>query len=101
MEYLKPGFLISLLVGGALVAACSMGQQMYNKTPEESLRMRAVFRDFVIGAFLSATLYTFLPESVDTFISSGSELFTKNPSGGSVSTATSSDIELQTGPARF
>ena len=95
MDYLKPGFLISLFVGGALIAACSLGQQMYNKTPEESLRMRAVFRDFVLGAFLSATLYTFLPESIDTFVSSGPQFFTKNLEGGG------SDIELQTGPARF
>ena len=101
-EASKPGFWIALLVGGAIVAAFSLGQQMFNKTPEESLRLRSIFRDFVLGAFLSATFYMFLPDSIDSLVSSGSQIFTKNTSGGGPApTASSSDIELQTGPARF
>jgi hypothetical protein len=107
MDYAKPGFLIALLIGGCLVAALSFAQQAFTKDPEEPFRMRAVFRDFFIGAFLTSTAYMFLPESIDSIVSSGSDFFSA-PLGGSgagagagAAAATPADIELQTGPARF
>jgi hypothetical protein len=112
MDYGKPAFWIAIAVGGSTVAALSFGQQATTKQPDEPFRMRAVFRDFCIGAFLTTLIYMFLPESIDSWISSatgavsgavskvslplpqigGGDLI---PSGGAA------DIELQTGPARF
>ena len=105
MDYAKPGFLIALLIGGCLVASLSFTQQAFTKDPEEPFRMRAVFRDFFIGAFLTSTAYMFLPESIDSIISSGSNLFSAHGGGAAGAAAAdasiSADIELQTGPARF
>ena len=105
MDYTKPGFLIALLIGGCLVASLSFAQQAFTKDPEEPFRMRAVFRDFFIGAFLTSTAYMFLPESIDSIVSSGSDFFSKASAqvGGAAAAdaSMSTDIELQTGPARF
>jgi len=53
----KPGFWLAIGIGGAIVAAFSFAQQYSSKKPNEPFRMRAVFRDFFLGAFLSATIY--------------------------------------------
>lgn len=105
----KPGFWLAIGIGGLVVAAFSFAQQYSSKLPEEPFRMRSVVRDFFLGAFLSATIYMFLPESIDAWMSG---LLTKAPSvesliGGSPSATAaagsglSSELELQTGPARF
>jgi hypothetical protein len=106
----KPGFWLAIGIGGLVVAIFSFAQQYSSKLPEEPFRMRSVVRDFFLGAFLSATIYMFLPESIDSWTSG---LLTNAPSGGSFMTGgssnaaaaagagLSSDLELQTGPARF
>lgn len=111
MEYGKPAFWIAIVVGGSIVAAMSFGQQATTKDSNEPFRMRAVFRDFCIGAFLTTLIYMFLPESIDSWISSASGavsgLLTKGSlpqmGGGDLvaPSANTLDIELQTGPARF
>jgi hypothetical protein len=84
MDY-PAGFWIALAVGGSLAGLVNFAQQ-YSKG--ESLRYNSIIRDFCIGAFLTATVYMVLPESVLSQISVGE--LTKVP-----------DIELQTGPALF
>lgn len=96
----KPGFWMALAIGGALVGAASFGQQAMTRKDGEPFRMRAVFRDFILGAFLSATIYMMLPDSVDSLTAS----LMKTGGGvmsASVSSGASSDVELHTGPARF
>jgi hypothetical protein len=99
----KPGFWMALAIGGTVVGAASFGQQVMTKKEGEAFRMRAVARDFILGAFLSATIYMMLPDSVDSWTAS---LMKKGSTIGgaitsSVSSVSSSDVELHTGPARF
>ena len=108
MEAPKSGFWIALGLGGLLIGGASFAQQAYTKEANESFRLRAVFRDFCIGAFLTAMIYMFLPESIESLISSVTGSFASAPqSGGAFDTlgsspaTTSADVELQLGPARF
>ena len=97
----KPGFWIAIAIGGFVVAVLSFAQQYASKQSDEPFRMRSIFRDFFLGAFLSATIYMFLPESIDTWMSF---LITKTTSVTATAAAgsgLSSDLELHTGPARF
>ena len=96
----KPGFWMALAIGGTVVGAASFGQQVMTKKEGEAFRMRAVARDFILGAFLSATIYMMLPDSVDSWMAS----LIKTGGGAMsapVSSGSSSEIELHTGPARF
>lgn len=91
---------MALAIGGTVVGAASFGQQAMTKKEGEAFRMRAVARDFILGAFLSATIYMMLPDSVDSWteslVKAGSSAMSAPVSSGS-----SSEIELHTGPARF
>ena len=100
----QSGFWIAIVVGGLVIGTMSFVQQYTSKDPNENLRLRAVFRDFCIGAFLTAAIYMFLPDSIESIVSSGKSAISNTFTGGFRSTAVSipsSDIELQIGPARF
>ena len=95
-----------------MVAAMSAFSQWRSKEESTGFRPQPVIRDFCFGAFLTAILYMFLPESFETLISKGTsvaagavEKATKQlgggSSGGSPASSGFADIELQTGPARF
>ena len=112
MDYTNTDFWIAILAGGSVIAAASAGQQIYWKDPDavqEGIRVRAVVRDFCIGAFLTAILYMFLPESFQNIISAGSSAAQSMKSAVSTSVGTAAStsfsglesIEIRTGPARF
>jgi len=116
MDVSNPGFWIAIGIGGTVIASMSFAEQYMTKDKNEPFRMRAVFRDFCIGAFLTATIYMFLPESIQSWISAGTSAIKSMTGGGSTtgaattsntsssasaSASSSSDIELQFGPARF
>ncbi len=108
MDYTNTEFWIAIGVGGAVIAAASAAQQLMNKNPSEpysEFRIRPVIRDFCLGAFLSAIIYMFLPESVHTWISGAqnavSSVSSSMKAKPSVSFGGAQDIELQIGPARF
>jgi hypothetical protein len=107
MDYTQPGFWVAIGVGGSLVASLSAYQQFTMKQPGEEFRTRAVVRDFCLGAFLTAVLYMFLPESMLSWVSAGQNLVSSTVTKLSSNTAPQTqsggfgDIELQTGPARF
>lgn len=94
MDLTKVGLWISLFIGGLVIALISAYVQYANKTQTEEFRFRPVLRDFCLGAVVSASLYSFLPESVDELVVS----VTKLPE---IKEVDLKDIELQTGPARF
>jgi hypothetical protein len=97
MDTSQPGFWIAILIGGAVIAAASAFQQ-YSTKPEQ-FNTKPVIRDFCIGAFLTAVIYMFIPDTVQNLLSSGQ---TALSSMASSSQATANaDVELQTGPARF
>jgi hypothetical protein len=91
MDFTKSGVWKAVLGGGILIAIASYIYQVYTKEPTEEVRLRPVLRDFCLGASITASIYMFLPESFDSFLTP--------PVTESVSSAV--DIELQTGPARF
>jgi hypothetical protein len=106
MDYSKPGFWIAIGSGGFIIGLASLIQQYANKQPTEPINYRAIFRDFFIGAFLTATIYMFLPESIDSLISAATNMIPKTTpltqSGGAdIPAGPIADIELQCGPARF
>lgn len=127
MDSVNSGFWISILVGGSVVASMSAWQQNASKQQGESLQYRPIIRDFCIGAFLAAIVYMFLPDSIQSGIESvkkqvvGSMSFLQKggaslPSISSLSSVLapaaavaaaevpkvlSTDLEIQTGPARF
>jgi hypothetical protein len=118
MDVSNPGFWIAIGVGGTVIASMSFAEQAMSKNKDEPFRLRAVFRDFCIGAFLTATIYMFLPESIQSWINMGKSAISSMAGGGeatgaasttstslpftsSGSGSASSDIELQFGPARF
>jgi len=92
MDLTRLGLWISLCVGGLVVAALSAYTQYATKQDEE-FRFRPVVRDFCLGAVVSAVFYSFLPESVDDVLNTLTKVEVKD--------VAASDIELQTGPARF
>ena len=97
MDYTQPGFWVAIGVGGSLVASLSAISQFTSKKSEEQINYRAILRDFCIGAFLTSALYMFIPESLltagqDAVNGIVSKVGARSPS---------SDIELQTGPAKF
>lgn len=98
MDYSAPGFWISLGVGGTIVALMSFAQQYTTKEKDEEFRMRAVIRDFCIGAFLTSIIYMFLPDSIESSITS---MLTRVKSTVPVTPVIVPDVELQLGPARF
>ena len=102
MDYTNTDFWIAIGVGGSVVGSLSAGQQIMTKD-EGQLRYRAVFRDFCFGAFLTAILYMFLPESIHSWISVGQMAVKEMSKGVSnvASSVSSGDYEIQTGPARF
>lgn len=97
------GFWIAIGIGGAVIGIMSFVQQYTSTDINQEIRLRAVFRDFCIGAFLTAMIYMFLPDSIDSLVSSGKSFFTGGGTSSIMRTTTtdSFDIELQTGPARF
>jgi hypothetical protein len=102
MDYTQPGFWVAIGVGGSLVASLSAFQQISTKESGQEFRARAVVRDFCLGAFLTAILYMFLPESMLSWVSAGQTLVSSTVTKLSTSSqASHGDIELQTGPARF
>ena len=61
--------------------------------PYSDFNFKPVARDFCIGAFLTATVYMMIPDSIQEMLNQAQNMFPKS-SGPQ-------DIELQTGPARF
>lgn len=108
MNTSQPGFWIAIGVGGSLVATLSAVQQYRGKDIGEAFRPQPVVRDFCIGAFLTAILYMFLPESFETMVSAGQGMVsdavskaTTQIGGNGQAAVGGGDIELQIGPARF
>jgi hypothetical protein len=114
MDYTNTDFWIAIGVGGSIVAAMSTAQQLLYKNEYEAysgFKAKPVIRDFCLGAFLTAVLYMFLPETFGGWISSvqgaastAASSVSKgvsSMSGGSSNTSAFGDYDLQVGPARF
>ena len=101
MDYTNTDFWIAIGVGGSVIASASAAQQILTRNhsePYSGVKVKSIFRDFFLGAFLTALLYMFLPESFQSWISSGkSAVESLTPS----LPKSVGEYELQVGPARF
>jgi hypothetical protein len=113
MDYTNTDFWIAIGVGGSVVGAMNIANQLLNKNeyePYSGFRVKTLIRDFCFGAFLTAILYMFLPETFSSWITSAQSATqtvaqsvskgVSSMSGGGTSTGFG-DYELQVGPARF
>jgi hypothetical protein len=92
----QTGFWIAITIGGTIIAILSAVQQYSSRDssmPYSEFNIKPVARDFCIGAFLTATVYMMIPDSIQEIITQAQNMFPKS-SGPQ-------EIELQTGPARF
>ena len=89
MESTSTGFWIAIAIGGAIIAILSAVQQYTSKASEFSVK--PVARDFCIGAFLTAAVYMMIPDSIQSLLTQAQGLMKSS----------GTDVELQTGPARF
>ena len=96
MNYSAPGFWIALAAGGLIVGVMSFSQQYMTKEKNEEFRIRSVIRDFCIGAFLTSIIYMFLPESIESSVTTILGTLKTTPLPTVVP-----EVELQLGPARF
>ena len=89
----SPGFWIAIAIGGTIIAALSAVQQfMKDKSePYSEFNIKPVARDFCIGAFLTAAIYMMIPDSIQSLLTQASGLMKSS----------GTEVELQTGPARF
>lgn len=99
MDTSQPGFWIAILIGGTVIAAASAFQQ-YSTKPEQ-FNTKPVIRDFCIGAFLTAVIYMFIPDTVQNLLSSSQTALSSMASSSQATASANADVELQTGPARF
>ena len=105
MDYSQPGFWLAIGIGGSVIASLSAFQEYSVKSQAgEAFSVKPVFRDFCFGAFLTAIVYMFIPESMTAWMTSVTSTM-KSAGSAAVasvsSSASANDIELQTGPARF
>lgn len=98
----SPKFMISCLVGAAILASASIAFQKFGEKDDETqspeVKPKAVLRDAILGAIFTAMAWTLIPESMDSVTQ------TLTQTVASSSAAPSSilgDFDLQIGPARF
>lgn len=92
----QTGFWMAIAIGGTIIGILSAVQQYSSRDssmPYSDFNFKPVARDFCIGAFLTATVYMMIPDSIQEMLNQAQNMFPKS-SGPQ-------DIELQTGPARF
>lgn len=100
----SPKFMLSCLVGAAILASASIAFQKFGEKDDEmqssEVKPKAVLRDAILGAIFTAMAWTLVPESMESV----TQTVTSNigsSSGSSVSSIIGQDFDLQIGPARF
>lgn len=104
LDMTNPGFLISLFVGGAILAAASSAYQIFGSDTDGEVNPKAVLRDGLLGVIFTAMAWTFIPESMKSMTSSvasgvSSATDTLESSGGALLSGGGPDLQI--GPARF
>ena len=98
----NPGFFISLVIGGIVLAGISSAYQMYNPENSGKVKPKAVLRDGLLGAIFVAMAWTFVPESMKSVTESvTSSVSTATTTVANTASSITSDFDVQVGPARF
>lgn len=100
----NPSFFVSILIGGALLAAISAGFQYMNEENNKQIKPKAVLRDGILGLIFTAMAWSFFPDTMGDLsksftskISSTSAESVKSVSSG----GGSYEYDVQVGPPRF
>ena len=93
LDLTKTSLWISVLIGALVVAAVSAGLQKYG---DDEIRVKAVFRDAVLGGIFVGMAWTLVPDSMTTLTDS----LTSAVSTANTSTL-KTDVDVQIGPAHF
>lgn len=110
LDLTNPSFLVSLFVGGAILAAASSAYQIFGSDTDGEVNPKAVLRDGLLGIIFTAMAWTFIPESMKSVTSRvvvgvSSATDSLESAGGTIlSGAGGSGVggpDLQIGPARF
>jgi hypothetical protein len=97
----NPMFMISLLIGAAILAGISSAYQVYGPESEGHVKPKAVMRDGILGAIFTAMAWTLVPDSMKSVTESVTTSMT-TVATSAVSVAPGlGDYDLQIGPARF
>jgi hypothetical protein len=97
----NPMFLLSLIIGAAVLAGISSAYQVYGPETEGHVKPKAVLRDGILGAIFTAMAWTLVPESMKNVTESVTTTVA-SATTSAVSVAPGlGDYDLQIGPARF
>jgi preprotein translocase subunit Sec61beta len=98
----NPAFVISIVIGGIILAGISSAYQLYSEENEGKVKPKAVLRDGLLGSIFVALAWTFIPDSMQGLASkfaSTTEAVTNVVE--KTAQAITSEIDIQIGPARF
>jgi hypothetical protein len=110
LDLTNPSFLVSLFIGGALLALASSAYQIFGSDTDGEVNPKAVLRDGLLGIIFTAMAWTLIPESMNSVSSSivggvSSVTDTLEHTGGAILSGGGSGSgggpDLQIGPARF
>ena len=94
LDLTNPSFLVSLFVGGALLAVASSAYQIFGSDTDGEVNPKAVLRDGLLGIVGGVSSVT------DTLESSGGAILSGGGIGG-IGGSGGGGPDLQIGPARF
>jgi hypothetical protein len=94
LDLTKTSLWVSVLIGALLIATASAGFQKYSN---DEIRLKAVFRDAVLGGIFVGMAWTLVPDSMTTLTDS----VTSAVSIANTATLKSPDVDVQVGPANF
>lgn len=97
----NPGFFISVVIGGIILAGISSAYQTYSEENQGKVKPKAVLRDGLLGAIFVAMAWTFVPESMKSLTQSVTSSVSSTTSTISNVADSISDFDVQIGPARF
>jgi hypothetical protein len=89
---------IVLVLGAVFITILGAGANYATKADGNSVNVKTVSRDFLIGLALSSAAYFFVPESFDSL---GKTLQDVTITAAEAATNAATDIELEIGPAKF
>jgi len=94
LDLTKTSLWVSVLIGALVIAAASAGLQKYG---DNEIKLKAVFRDAVLGGIFVGMAWTLVPDSMTTLTDS----VTSAVSVANIATLKTPDVDVQIGPAHF
>jgi len=100
LDLTKTSLWISVVIGAIVVAAASAGFQQYSAEEGESLNIKGIMRDAILGGIFVAMAWTLVPDSM-TSLTDSVKTTVSSATTAVVASAKPTDVDVQVGPARF